>query len=196
MASNVCFALHYFFPTACFCFALSHLRSLSHHRALEIGSGSGYVITSLTLILQRLHPNQAHLLLATDINPAAAAATHSTLQSHSLSPHVDIIITDLVSTLVPRLNHAIDLLLFNPPYVPTPDEEVERGGIAAAWAGGYKGRKVIDRVLPLVDGLVSKQGGHMLMVIVPDNDPQGTLHQYLCLCIALYVYNTSQNNKT
>jgi methylase of polypeptide subunit release factors len=39
---------------------------------------------------------------------------------------------------------------FNPPYVPTPDEEVHRGGIAAAWAGGYKGRVVIDRVLDQV----------------------------------------------
>lgn len=42
------------------------------------------------------------------------------------------------------------MLIFNPPYVPTPADEVGGTGIEAAWAGGRNGRVVIDRFLPLV----------------------------------------------
>lgn len=64
--------------------------------------------------------------------------------------------------------------MFNPPYVPTPDEEVERGGIAAAWAGGERGRRVTDRLLPLAPALLSPRG-EMFMVAVHENDPPGEL---------------------
>ena len=40
--------------------------------------------------------------------------------------------------------------VFNPPYVPTPDEELLQRGIALAWAGGSRGRAVINRFMPLV----------------------------------------------
>ena len=53
-------------------------------------------------------------------------------------------------TDVSILHIGISAQVFNPPYVPTPDEEVERKGIAQAWAGGYKGRAVTDLVLPKV----------------------------------------------
>ena len=53
------------------------------------------------------------------------------------------------------MNKKIDLILWNPPYVPTPTEEVIiptnkillNKNIEAAWAGGIKGREVIDRFI-------------------------------------------------
>jgi hypothetical protein len=85
---------------------------------------------------------------------------------------VEMVLCDLASALLPRLSGQIDLLLFNPPYVPTPDEEVERGGLAAAWAGGARGRRVIDRLLAVVPSLLSPRG-EMFMVAVHENEPAG-----------------------
>lgn len=56
--------------------------------------------------------------------------------------------------------------------MPTPDEEVERGGLAAAWAGGHRGRRVIDRLLPQLRRLLSPTG-EVFMVTVHENDPAG-----------------------
>lgn len=69
--------------------------------------------------------------------------------------------------------------VFNPPYVPTPDEEVTHGGIAAAWAGGARGRRVTDRLLPLLPRLLSPRG-EAFLVAVHENDPPGA-----CGCVPL-----------
>ncbi len=47
-----------------------------------------------------------------------------------------------------RLTKKIDVLIFNPPYVPTESNEIGGNGIEASWAGGIDGREVIDRLLP------------------------------------------------
>lgn len=85
---------------------------------------------------------------------------------------MDVLQDDLLRALMPRLHGAVDILVCNPPYVPTPDHEVARGGIAAAWAGGNRGRVVVDRLLPLVPQVLSPRGVFYL-VTVPENDPQG-----------------------
>ena len=198
-------------------------------RCLEVGCGSGYVVASLGLLLQEL--GVAAHLLATDVNPHAAAATAATLKAHevrwlagqprlraatapgrssacpagvdSVAPApmqvhgADVVLCDLASALLPAVEGMVDVLVspstarggearagvprpasipcpqvFNPPYVPTPDDEVARGGLAAAWAGGARGRRVIDRLLPLVPRLLSA-GGEMFMVAVHENDPEG-----------------------
>jgi release factor glutamine methyltransferase len=158
--------------------ALIHKQEKSHPhmfcRALEVGSGSGYIICSLALALNNQHIRGNRLLLATDLNPSAAVATHETLAAHGMKHSADVIVTDLDAALQPRLHGAVDLLVFNPPYVPTPDEEVQRGGIAAAWAGGYRGRRVLDRLLPSIPLLLSDRG-QAFVIALPDNDPQEVL---------------------
>ncbi|KAF5838515.1 hypothetical protein DUNSADRAFT_2713 [Dunaliella salina] len=85
---------------------------------------------------------------------------------------VEVIQSDLTRNLHSNLVGHVDLLVFNPPYVPTPDSEVHLQGVASAWAGGHKGRRIIDRLLPQLHGLLSPRGV-VYLVTVSENDPAG-----------------------
>ena len=61
---------------------------------------------------------------------------------------VNTVVSDLGSNF---RDNIVDILIFNPPYVPTPSEEIGGSGIEASWAGGIDGREVIDRFLPLLN---------------------------------------------
>lgn len=153
---------------------LADRNKLLGHRpmfCLEIGCGSGYVITSLALMLSEITSGIHYF--ATDINPHAVETTKATLHAHGV--HADIVLTDIAAALESRLAGMLDLVVINPPYVPTPEEEVGCEGITASWAGGENGRSVIDRILPIVDRLLSEKGW-LYMVTLTANNPQQICH--------------------
>ncbi|XP_078175796.1 S-adenosyl-L-methionine-dependent methyltransferases superfamily protein [Carex rostrata] len=133
---------------------------------LEIGCGSGYVITSLALILSEYCSSTQ--FFATDINLHATQTTLQTSANHGV--HCEVAVTDIALCLQKRLWKSIDVLVVNPPYVPTPEDEVGAVGIVSSWAGGFKGRMVIDRILDVIDELLSSNG-LTYMVLLSENDP-------------------------
>ncbi|KAH6788926.1 S-adenosyl-L-methionine-dependent methyltransferases superfamily protein [Perilla frutescens var. frutescens] len=147
---------------------LADRTKLLDHRpsiCMEIGCGSGYVIASLALLLGKESSGSSYI--ATDINPHAVRVTLETLEAHGC--HAEVVNTDIVSGLEKRLNRCVDVMVVNPPYVPTPEEEVGCHGIASAWAGGENGRRVIDRILPVADKLLSDKGWLYLLTLTANN---------------------------
>lgn len=136
------------------------LRALSPAICLEIGSGSGAVTSSLCASLRLAVPA---LFLCVDINPRAAATTRATCAHNGVRPF-DMVRADLAQPLCDRLRGRVDVLVFNPPYVPTPPDEVGTERIEAAWAGGERGREVIDRLLPAIGPLLSPTGSFYLLL--------------------------------
>lgn len=96
----------------------------------------------------------------TDINTKACQVSMKTMHQNNITT-TDAVTTSITTALVDRLQGTVDILLCNPPYVPTPSEEVNKFlncsgvlswqqlvgsyGIAASWAGGAKGREVFPR---------------------------------------------------
>jgi release factor glutamine methyltransferase len=93
------------------------------------------------------------IFFCTDINPFATKATQGTFSKNSVFG--DVIQMDLLQGFYKRLKNKVDILLFNPPYVPSEKDEVGWNDIRASYAGGVNGREVLDRLLPNVQVFVS-----------------------------------------
>ncbi|XP_014681572.1 PREDICTED: hemK methyltransferase family member 2-like isoform X2 [Priapulus caudatus] len=117
------------------------IKKLRPSLCLEVGSGSGAVITFLANVL-----GNSALYLCTDVNMRAAFTSLKTGLANSVD--VQPVLTDLVSCLESRLQ-----------------EKVGGRGIEASWAGGTNGREVTDRLLPLIGKLLSRTGLFYLVII-------------------------------
>lgn len=121
--------------------ALSEVRA--DDRVLEIGTGSGTIAEGL---LGRA------TIVATDINPHAAACAHD--------KGINVVRNDLVS----GLRGMFDLILFNPPYLPTEPEERIDDWLEYALDGGKDGRVVIGRFATEVSRVLAP-GGRILLLV-------------------------------
>ena len=124
--------------------------------SLEIGSGSGVISTFVRTICPQT------FCIAVDINKQAAQASQETALVNK--QEVEVVCSDL-GFGISGLFGKVDLLIFNPPYVPTESEEVACSGIEASWAGGIDGREVINKFLPTATKFLSSTGVFFLLGI-------------------------------
>ena len=112
-------------------------------RVLEMGTGTGYIGSHLT--------DYAYLLCA-DINPHACL----TAKSKGLI----VVRTDLFA----GISGKFDLVVFNPPYLPTQDDERIVDWLEYALDGGPEGRSTIARFIEDVRSVLAP-GGRVLLLI-------------------------------
>lgn len=160
----------------------ARLRALRPRICVEVCCGTGVVLVGLHAVLQgccgtddapgaALEEGSAAadaFLLAVDKSPVATACAEGLLRAQGLG-RTAVVQGDLGTPL--RLGNAVDVGVCNPPYVPTPSEEMSGYGIQISWAGGNRGREVIDRLLPQIAELLAP-GGLFYLVCMAENDPE------------------------
>lgn len=115
---------------------------------IDLRCGSGLAISFLDRELASLNI----ISLATDLNFDACKACLRTASINKT--RVEVIGSAYFHGL--RLRGCIDIIVCNPPYVPTEETysasstRFENDPLSAAWIGGPNGRQMIDELIPVV----------------------------------------------
>ena len=115
-------------------------------RVLEVGIGSGYVAATV-------EDEAGARVVGSDIAPDACAAAREA--------GVEAVRADLLD---PFVEDAFDVVLFNPPYLPTPPEMEWDDPLEHALSGGPDGRRLVRPFLDDVERVL-RPGGRGFLVV-------------------------------
>lgn len=178
---------------------------------LEIGAGSGVVLAFITAHAQELFGRAQILTLGADVNTFACAATVETVRRACAEPvnghigrashavYLTTVQADLGSAVRP---HSVDVLVFNPPYVPSaevPDptrsETADRMSslsstganegrfeenshlLSLSYAGGKGGMEVTNRLLGQLPDILSLDRGTAYILLCKQNKPEQVMER-------------------
>jgi release factor glutamine methyltransferase len=163
---------------------------------LEIGTGSGVVVAFLTANAHSILGRSDVLALGTDVNRHACLATNETVKraiqdglhqeqkvGGRAGTHLATLNADLTSPVRPG---ELDILIFNPPYVPTdnvpsmPPAETTSGPktvdqnsmlLELSYAGGVDGMEVTNRLLAKLPDILSERGVAYILLCAQNKIP-------------------------
>ncbi|MEU6258370.1 HemK2/MTQ2 family protein methyltransferase [Streptomyces sp. NPDC047043] len=130
-------------------------------RVLDVGTGSG--VLALEAARRGTH------VTAVDVSWRAVCAARANARLAGLPLRIR-----QGNLFAPVRGQRFDLILSNPPYVPTPDGGARPSGAARAWDAGGDGRLVLDRICREAPALL-RPGGVLLMVHSALSGPDRTL---------------------
>jgi release factor glutamine methyltransferase len=162
---------------------------------VEIGTGSGVVLSFINAHSEIIFGRSDVFTAGVDVNVHACKATIQTVrvaekeqlsESKSHGFYLGNTVADLTTALK---KGEVDVLVFNPPYVPTPDLpavlpkdtldsfEADSHLLSLSYAGGEDGMEVTNRLLDLLPEVLSKEVGCAYILLCAQNKPEAVKEQ-------------------
>lgn len=183
---------------------------------LEVGTGSGVVLSFLNAHAQVILGRTDVLTIGIDINRFACKATEQTVlvaqqeqiaQNLSHGFYVGSVLGDLTSSL--KVGE-VDILVFNPPYVPSSDlpslppenspdqtsSEDDSRLLALSYAGGVDGMETTERLLTRLPEILSQQRGCAYILLCAQNKPDKVKEEIKLLGAGWAVETVGTSGKT
>ena len=152
-------------------------------RVFEIGSGTGVI----ALECMCLGAN----VVCSDINPFAVDLIKKNYEMNKeiISINLDVRQGDLFSVL--KTNEVFDVILFNPPYLPTSSDELVGGSgwFDKAVAGGLSGLEITERFIEEI-GIYLETGGIGFFIYSTLSDREMLHEQLEKNCISYGIVNS------
>lgn len=172
---------------------------------LEVGTGSGVVLAFVTAHADKIFGRADVLSLGTDVNPFACQATEQTvlqacqvesrgsktkkdIKERKANHHPLAILNADLTT--PIRSGIVDVLIFNPPYVPTSElplpATADTGStashhnshlLALSYAGGVHGMEVTSKLLKQIPRVLSPERGLAYILLCEQNKPEEVMQQ-------------------
>ncbi|KAI9882916.1 MAG: SMK killer toxin resistance protein [Watsoniomyces obsoletus] len=182
---------------------------------LEVGVGSGVVLAFVTSNASVLFARRDVITLGTDVNEFACLAASTTVHAASrerhnnsdINPNINSEVRDASSSFFqgilqadltsPLRSGMVDILIFNPPYVPTSEvppsmdqqrssshgtEQQEKSSetpferdsrlLALSYAGGCDGMEVTNRLLEQLPDILGRPQGIAYILLCAQNHPE------------------------
>ena len=155
---------------------------------VDFGCGSGILGAHNRLLMQRSFEKMENsdpklsLLFSIDVNHFASEVTGSTLKQNASSHHrflpYEVLSFDLSkSRVLQKLKGKVDMIIWNPPYVPSALEETSlalhqrNDAHDFACAGGESGMSVVNTIFPLAIELLCTNG-LLYLLLIEQNRPK------------------------
>ncbi|KIN04742.1 hypothetical protein OIDMADRAFT_142576 [Oidiodendron maius Zn] len=160
---------------------------------VEIGTGSGVVLSFVDAHAETIFGREDVLTAGIDVNRFACEATVQTVkvaeqeqvvQGKTSGIYLGNVVGDLAG---PLRSSTVDVLIFNPPYVPTPDLpelpalsntaanssfEDDSHLLALSYAGGADGMETTNRLLDSLPGILNSDRGCAYILLCAQNKPE------------------------
>ncbi|MBN1801499.1 MAG: methyltransferase [Candidatus Lokiarchaeota archaeon] len=122
---------------------------------LDMGTGTGIIALSFLYLKQEYQNLNPHIY-ASDVLESAIKCARINEKANNFQEEITFILSDLFSNFPSSLKNSFDVIVFNPPYLPSSDllNETKKNDKDLCWDGGNTGIEILgDFITQLKDFL-------------------------------------------